>query len=484
MLVVVCRAAPEANPADVILREEIEAAAFESRQLADELADMLARLEVEDNREEAVEAAVIGDQNTVEEALKEMVDRIEDLAEASEESDLEDLTGLVARKRVEEEELSKTLEQLSVVAEQIEAVSSSADAELPDKVAQLLQRVSDRIENKSNNNSDDEDEEVFKKEFGTKQSKTGLQLNGIAEMIKALEKVTKDLKSPDNDVNNDQSSSNDFDLDVLQKGSNVNDNETQDELSFEEDGNNSDDRRGKSLNLDEDEDNADIKEDEERAPKQLSEDDKKEECVDKATANRVKVCVPDFETVDSKVELYSGIIKEERHCFDVTKTVCEESSVVVSKEVCVYDYQQKTIVAPAQLTEVTFERKYEKMGVSVCSPGSGYNKKEQCILKYEEAAFRVPSIAEYVDDFVELNIPEPQKSCRVFKYEIPEITCRDVTTEECRDVAFVEPVVVTEHVETVILGYEGECEHKVLEQTQQVCTSEVKVKQPRSGYQG
>ena len=51
-------------------REEIEQAASESRHLADELAGMLGQLEIEEERSAAVNAAVLGEQEEVEEALK------------------------------------------------------------------------------------------------------------------------------------------------------------------------------------------------------------------------------------------------------------------------------------------------------------------------------------------------------------------------------------------------------------------------------
>ena len=68
-------ASPEADPGDEILRSEIESAARESRALADDLAAMLARLEAEESREDAVEAAVIGDNEKVKEAITDMVDK-------------------------------------------------------------------------------------------------------------------------------------------------------------------------------------------------------------------------------------------------------------------------------------------------------------------------------------------------------------------------------------------------------------------------
>ena len=52
--------ATAASPADDQLRLEIAEAASDSRLLADELADMLARLEADQSRQQAVEAAVRG----------------------------------------------------------------------------------------------------------------------------------------------------------------------------------------------------------------------------------------------------------------------------------------------------------------------------------------------------------------------------------------------------------------------------------------
>ena len=62
-----------------ILKKEIEAVAAESRSLAAELADMLLKLEVQDLREKAVEAAVVGDHENVKTVLDKMVARLHDI---------------------------------------------------------------------------------------------------------------------------------------------------------------------------------------------------------------------------------------------------------------------------------------------------------------------------------------------------------------------------------------------------------------------
>merc|ERR1712106_1084297 len=87
-------------------------------------------------------------------------------------------------------------------AQQIEETAASADYSDDegsiDKIAKLLQSVSDRIRTNSGDNGEDE-EEFFTSEFSKDQSATGLKLNGLDEMIKSLEKVTNDLNGNDED---------------------------------------------------------------------------------------------------------------------------------------------------------------------------------------------------------------------------------------------------------------------------------------------
>merc|ERR1719234_2769839 len=80
---------------DEVLKSEISQAASESRHLADELAGMLDRLEIEEERSAAVNAAVLGEQEEVEAALKVMVEKIENPAQASEDSSSETVSGLL-----------------------------------------------------------------------------------------------------------------------------------------------------------------------------------------------------------------------------------------------------------------------------------------------------------------------------------------------------------------------------------------------------
>ena len=103
-----------------------------------------------------------------------------------------------------------------------------------------------------------------------------------------------------------------------------------------------------------------------------------------------------------------------------TRTVCSQSSQIVSKEVCVYGYSQNIVVAHVQLAEITFEKQIKKFSVSKCKKAvlkEGYKQKdiEACEEEYVEIPYRLPSIVDNLDDFYELNLPEPELKCQLYK---------------------------------------------------------------------
>jgi len=496
---------PESDLGDEILRSEIESAAKESRALADDLAAMLARLEAEEKREEAIDAAVLGDNKKVKEALTKMVDKIEELAEASEDSQA---SKTVKKENIQEEELEKTLEELEIVALQIEKVASSAgtseDIDAIEEAAVLLQTVSDKVEKKTENI--DKSNEKSTKQFNKVIKETSLELNGIDRMIESLEKVTNDLRELNVQTEN---------ADIVEIAKQRNSKPARKDPNLPVRKENIDNREGskgsnkskedkvvlskiqkprepkqldlESSNKNEKEDRPEkLEESKIREPKQLEDD---EGCSDTEVTSHVRVCEPKVTAVDNTIHLYSGEVKEERHCYDVTKTICEESSQIVSKEACVYSYKQKTVVAPTQMSEVTFERKVEKLEVTKCKKEKvkdGYKEKvvEVCKQEYVEVPFTLPSVAENINELIELSIPEPDENCQTYRYEIPEVNCRDVTTRECSDVAHVEAVGVTEYLDTVQMEYKGNCDQRTLKQQQQVCIKEQKVKPQPPSYRG
>merc|ERR1712055_29001 len=508
ILILAAAASGQRHQVDEVLKSEIEQAASESRHLADELAGMLDRLEIEEDRSAAVNAAVLGEQEEVEAALKVMVEKIENLAQASEESSSETVSGLVKKKRVKEQELRKTLEQLELVASQIEEAADTADSieevDTIEKIAKLLQSISNKVEA---NNEDDDDEEVFRRQFAKDQSQTGLELNGIAEMIKSLEKVTKDLTEDDEDDSEDED-------DSSRRAQKLVDDVKSGKLGRRSRGRGQRPRGGKQIDLGLESDKGSLdstanrlldvlnleeieeankssgpdKSSGERSGKSEEPEDS-EECEGKTSEDRIRVCLPKPTAKGTPVKLPTAKIEEEAVCLDVSRAICNETSAVLSREVCTYQYNQADVLAPVQSAELTFRPRVEKLGVTRCHvvpEKHGYRtvEVEKCVMEFIDAPYILPDIAIKVDDFLQLQLPEPEKRCSVFNYELPEVLCGEHTRHQCVNVAHLIPYQVTEHADTVGLGYGGSCNSQTLSQEQKICTITKHVKRPQAHYGG
>merc|ERR1712223_1581841 len=367
ILILAAGASGQRHQVDEVLKSEIEQAASESRHLADELAGMLDRLEIEEERSAAVNAAVLGEQEEVEEALKVMVEKIENLAKASEETSSETVSGLVKKKRVKEQELRKTLEQLELVASQIEEAADTADSieegDTIEKIAKLLQSISNKVE--ANNEDEDDDEEVFRRQFAKDQSQTGLELNGIAEMIKSLEKVTKDLTEDDDGDNDDEDDSSrraqqlveDVKSGKLGRGSRGRGQKPrggkQIDLGLESDKSSLDSTPNRLLDVlnleDLEEANKSSGEGNGgRSGKSKEDEEDTEEREGKTSEDRIRVCLPKPSAKPTPVKLPTAKIEEEAVCLDVSRAICNETSAVLSREVCTYEYNQADVLAPVQ----------------------------------------------------------------------------------------------------------------------------------------
>jgi len=174
--------APVLGTEEEILREDIAEAAEESRALADDLADMLARLSADQGQ---VEKIVGDDENRFEESMDQLVSRIRELAVVSAKSN-----ELNIPENVKERELKTTLKEVELVAARIQEVSSLKEVDTFEKMANLLNSISENIEKSFGNlkHFDAEDEKV--KELTT----NVIERNSIDGMIKTIEKVTADLK--------------------------------------------------------------------------------------------------------------------------------------------------------------------------------------------------------------------------------------------------------------------------------------------------
>merc|ERR1712200_66713 len=104
---------------------------------------------------------------------------------------------------------------------------------------------------------------------------------------------------------------------------------------------------------------------------------------------------------------------------------------------------------------------------------------ESCYLEGVEVPYRLPSVTASIHDFIELSAPVPEKKCRLVRYDVPEVVCRDVVNKECVNLAHLVPDHVRATVSLVVPDPRGDCRYRNLEQTTEVCTVEKRIKIPK-----
>jgi len=491
------------NERDVI-KEKIREASIESNKLADELEAMLNR--IEDFRHENVEFTEEIDEEVKSEKqlqvaldnLGKVAEEIEKVAVAAEtEKEIEIvnemseiLDDVVIKVSVDEEEVSKNIAigNNSGIEKRIKHIEDNIE-----KMLTALGEVISRLKgfSPSRNNillaNDIVKEHAHKKLKRRKNLKPRLpkqyDLDGSGDYEDyedfsdgdsedgVEENNDTDEESPDDagdeylDDEDEYIEDEDLNKDDPNEEENTNDNDTEDP------GNENDDKtiiiRRKEKN-----DKNDTDSDNDNYDKDLIENDDEETCRDSTATNSVNVCVPDFETLEQPVEFHSQELKMAKHCFEVTKTICEESSEITTREVCVYPYRQNTEIAVAEVAKIAFEANFKKMKITKCPRYKTKDGTEEgkCVEDFVTKEYRIPTIDEYVEDIIELNVPEPISDCRSFKLNIPETICRDVTTTECAEVSYLKDFLFSGPVDGAILSKEGKCSPEVLTQQQQVCT--------------
>ena len=144
----------------------------------------------------------------------------------------------------------------------------------------------------------------------------------------------------------------------------------------------------------------------------------------------------------------------------------------------------------AHMTEIGLEAHMKKFEISRCHKyvekgEEGEKEVEKCTTDFVEKEYRIPNVQEGFEDFIELSIPQPQRECRVFKLNIPDVICRvstifssklfhgyissqDITTTECSQLSFLEDSVVEADLDIALPSEKPRCVYEVLSQMQKV----------------
>ena len=184
-----------------------------------------------------------------------------------------------------------------------------------------------------------------------------------------------------------------------------------------------------------------------------------------------EVCTPTFETKCSNVELAIKRIVDGEYCYDVSRTVCSESTEVIDNEVCSYSYDKKYEDTTAKTVEVSFKKESNTQMVTVCQPGYGHGYQQYghqyCKEVEQETSYNVPVVAPREVE-VRVGYPEPIKTCVNKPISLPRISCEDLTENKCITVPEVETV--TESVDKCVAGLGApDCQAVELTLPKQVC---------------
>merc|ERR1719323_2788433 len=122
-------------------------------------------------------------------------------------------------------------------------------------------------------------------------------------------------------------------------------------------------------------------------------------CRDTNTSIYAEVCVPAFADKVTPVTLAVKEVVDNDYCFDEVLTVCEETSQVVDREICTYEYARGDVTAPCTTTQVTYAEKSETMKVTTCGAAGyghhqtyGSGEHQYCREEYQTQAYRVPLV--------------------------------------------------------------------------------------------
>ena len=76
-------------------------------------------------------------------------------------------------------------------------------------------------------------------------------------------------------------------------------------------------------------------------------------CRDTNTSIYAEVCVPAFADETKPVELAVKNVVDDDYCYKQIRTVCEETTKTVDREICTYNYVKKAETLAATTTQVS-----------------------------------------------------------------------------------------------------------------------------------
>lgn len=207
----------------------------------------------------------------------------------------------------------------------------------------------------------------------------------------------------------------------------------------------------------------------------------KANCTLEEVKREEEICGPG--KVDRKCETievkYMKISTEEK-CYDVTRTICEESVEEEDREICTYEFKNAERQDQAKGIDVQFNKASRTKSVEICEKvpvrGYGYVKTYENVCKEADQTTETVTPSVSPRDFtVDVSGPELVRTCITKRMTTPMIECRDETESKCSMAPKIEDAVEELEVCQYNLGPE-ECREAKLYLPVQTCTEKTEEK--------
>jgi len=171
----------------------------------------------------------------------------------------------------------------------------------------------------------------------------------------------------------------------------------------------------------------------------------KNNCSVEEAIREADVCRPNLEAFCVEERKRIQTVTSREQCFKTTRTVCTVTNQEIDNQVCQYSYQVRIETAKGKTVEIDYNKDCEEVMVTVCQPAHhkygpyhGYPptrygshvSEHYCTEVKQETCANVPTVR-VTQPTVEIEYPEPVKTCANKAIILPRITCMDRTEEKC-----------------------------------------------------
>jgi len=189
-----------------------------------------------------------------------------------------------------------------------------------------------------------------------------------------------------------------------------------------------------------------------------------------------EVCLPSFKADCSREkESRPGlIIKQEKECHPVTRTICYEREEVEENEICAYSFHQVPVDTEVKLADVRWDKTCtdEAICINPHHVATGYGAPTKCVEEYRHVCHLKPVLFPLYKK-VTVKLPQPVETCIVKTVRLPRIECDQVREKRCMASPVAEERKGVKLHTCEVEVDEPNCQETVLQLPRQACVGKI-----------